>query len=212
MKIRFILITFPLLIVFQVFFCNKVIESCSSQFIERNIHDLPSRRVGLLLGTSKFLKNGSINLYYKYRVAGAIKLFRSGKVKIVIVSGDNSSKNYDEPSMMRSDLIKGGIPASRIFCDYAGFSTIDSVLRAKLIFDAKEIIVISQKFHVERAIYIGNRSGMQVVGYAVQDVPQRYDKNMGLRELLARVKAVAEICLFQKSPRFLGDKISLNVL
>ena len=136
--------------VFTVFFCNKIIEE------NAKIYPLgfKNTEVALVLGTAKILENGKVNLFFKYRIQKAVELYDSGKIKFFVVSGDNGSKEYDEPRLMKNELIKAGIPATRIFCDYAGFSTIDSVLRMKLIFQQTTFYIISQKFHVDRALLL----------------------------------------------------------
>ena len=108
--------------------------------------------MGLLLGTGKFLKNGCKNLYFFNRIDATEQLYKSGKIQYILISGDNSTKNYSEPEDMQAELIKRGIPADKIVLDFAGFRTLDSVVRAKEIFGQNSFIIISQKFHNERAM------------------------------------------------------------
>lgn len=133
-----------------VFWANDEIKEKSKPFISSKIENLPNEKVGLLLGTSKTTKNGYKNWYFYHRITAAEELFKSGKIKYIIVSGDNSQKNYNEPEDMKQELISRGIPAERIYEDFAGFRTLDSVVRAKEIFGQESFIVISQKFHNER--------------------------------------------------------------
>ena len=126
----------------------------TSEKIYTQVNKIPPNKVGLLLGTSKYLSSGHINLYYKYRIEAVTKLYRSGKIKFILISGDNGSKSYNEPELMKQDLIENGIPTSKIFLDYAGFRTLDSVLRAQKIFGQNSFTVISQEFHNERALYL----------------------------------------------------------
>ena len=112
-----------------------------------SVNEAPHQKVGLLLGTSKYLSNGEVNQYYTYRIDAAVELFRAGKVNYILVSGDNSTKRYDEPTSMRDDLIAAGIPDSCIVLDYAGFRTWDSVVRCQAIFGQDSITIISQPFH-----------------------------------------------------------------
>jgi SanA protein len=116
-----------------LYYANNSIEKMS-EYCYDNLNNIPSRKVGLVLGTSKTLKNGRQNLYYKYRVDAAARLYKAGKVKYLLISGDNSRKEYDEPSTFKSDLIKRGVPAQRIYLDYAGFRTLDSMVRCKEVF------------------------------------------------------------------------------
>ena len=99
--------------------------------------------VGLVLGTAKILKNGRVNLYFTYRIRATLALYKSGKIAFVLVGGDNGNKNYDEPTDFKNELVKSGIPTNRIFLDYAGFRTLDSVVRGKKVFGQNKFIIIS---------------------------------------------------------------------
>ena len=171
--------------------------------------NIPKNKVGLLLGTSKFLRNGNINLYYRYRLDAAIKLYNSGKIEYIIISGDNSSKNYDEPTDFKNDLIKSGIPESKIFLDYAGFRTLDSVVRIKEIFGQNSVTIISQQFHNERAIYLAEHFNIKAFGFNAKGISGRYGLKVKLREYFARVKVFVDI-IFKVQPKFLGKKIKIE--
>lgn len=173
------------------------------------IEEIPSKKVGLLLGTWKFLPDGRQNLFYIYRIQATIKLYQAGKIKKVLISGDNSKQNYDEPTMMKDDLVAAGIPQTDITLDFAGFRTLDSVVRAKEVFGADDIIIISQKFHIIRAIVIGKFYGINAIWYEAQAVPNRLAPRMLIREPLARIKMWIDICT-RKQPRFLGKKENIQ--
>lgn len=145
-----------ILLLIGIYGSNKLVEKTTADKIYDNTTKIPHNKVGLFLGTAKYVSNGQINLYYKYRIDAAVALFKAGKVKFILVSGDNSTKEYDEPSTIKKDLISKGIPANKIYLDYAGFRTLDSVVRCKEIFGQNNITIISQQFHNERAIYIVN--------------------------------------------------------
>ncbi|MCL4116174.1 UNVERIFIED_CONTAM: hypothetical protein GTU68_056019 [Idotea baltica] len=166
-------------------------------------------RVGLLLGTRKTLSNGNINLYYKYRIDATAELFHANKIDYVLVSGDNGNVKYDEPTDMKNDLIARGIPESKIYLDYAGFRTLDSVVRAKEIFGQTELTVISQQFHNERAICIANSKGINAIGFNATTVSRRYGLKVMVREVLARTKMVIDLCTGVQ-PKFLGEKINIT--
>ena len=210
MKILVFFIGVLLLVIVQIMFCNKLILETSKNKVFFQIDELPKYKTVLVLGTSKYLRNGRENLYFKYRIDKTIELFKSCEINTVIVSGDNGSSSYDEPTQMKLDLIKGGVPPSKIVCDYAGFRTLDSVVRAKLVFECDEIIIISQKFHLERALYLAKRNNINAVGLKAKDVPHWYNKKVNYRERLARVKAVCDVCFFNKKPKFLGEVISVK--
>jgi SanA protein len=117
-----------------IILAHILVEQTTKKRIFSSTKDIPKNHVALLLGTNKYVANGNINLYYKYRIDAAVELYKSGKINYIIVSGDNSRKKYNEPAQMRDDLIRKGVPESRIFLDYAGFRTLDSIVRSKEIF------------------------------------------------------------------------------
>ncbi len=170
---------------------------------------IPKNKVGLVLGTSKYLKNGDINLYFKYRIDATVELYKKGKIDFVLVSGDNSRKTYDEPNDFKKELIKRGIPGNKIFLDYAGFRTLDSVVRAKEIFRQTSITIISQKFHNERAIFLAEKHGIHAIGFNAKDVNIKHGILTKIREYFARTKAFLDIILGIK-PKFLGEKIIIE--
>ncbi|MCL8009169.1 vancomycin high temperature exclusion protein [Gelidibacter japonicus] len=173
------------------------------------INDLPKNKVGLLLGTSKYMAKGGINLYYAYRIDAAVALFKAGKIDYILVSGDNGSEYYDEPTTFKDDLIKRGIPEDRIVLDFAGFRTLDSVVRAKEVFGQDAFTIISQKFHNERAIYLAKNFKIDAIAFNAKDVGNLYGLRTRGREYLARVKASIDV-LFNVQPKFLGEKIQIE--
>jgi SanA protein len=166
-------------------------------------------KVGLLLGTSKNLKNGNKNDFFFNRIDATVQLFKSGKIKNVIISGDNSKKNYNEPLDMKVELVRNGIPDSVIYLDYAGFRTLDAVVRAKEIFGQSSYIVISQKFHNERAVYLARKYGIDAYGYNAKEVTAYKGFKTKLRELFARDKMFLDL-MFGVKPKFMGERIILR--
>jgi len=209
-KLAIAVIGFIMIFVLQILFCNKVIIETSKNKIYSQLYELPNIKTALVLGTSKYLINGRENLYFKNRIDRTVQLYKSGKINYIIVSGDNGSSSYDEPTLMKADLVKAGIPSSQIVCDYAGFRTLDSIIRAKVVFGCDEIVIISQKFHLERALYLAQRNNMKAFGLKAKDVPYWYNRSGYYREKLARVKAVYDVCFFNKQPKFLGEKINIK--
>ncbi len=171
--------------------------------------EIPKNKVGMVLGTSKFLKNGNVNLYFEYRIRATVKLYKAGKIEFVLVSGDNGNTKYDEPTDFKNELIARGIPKEKIFLDYAGFRTLDSVVRANKIFGQEKFTVISQKFHNDRAIYLANKKGLDVVGFNAQDVVSYGGLRTKVREVFARTKAFLDV-IFGVKPKFLGEKIAIQ--
>ena len=176
------------------------------------VDKLPSCKAALVLGWSPTVRNGRfINSLFVARMNKAAELYKSGKVKVLILSGDNGRTTYNEPQEMRRALLRRGIPDSAIFCDYAGFRTLDSVIRADAIFGQRKIIVVSQTFHCSRAIYLGRHHGVECYGFAADvRIPKSWLLRNTIRETLARVAAVGDIIL-GRHPKFYGKRIDLDL-
>lgn len=185
---------------------NYSIKKESSEFVSYNVADVPETKVALLLGTGKNLNNGMPNAYFYNRIKAASDLYKSGKIQYIIVSGDNSTKDYNEPEDMQMELTKQGIPQDKIILDHAGFRTLDSVVRAKDIFGQTKLVIISQKFHNERAVFLAKENGMEAFGYNAEDVNKYAGLKTNLREYLAKAKAYWDL-LFGVEPKFGGEKI-----
>lgn len=186
--------------------CDGLVRSYAGDKTFDTVEAIPHCKVGLLLGTAPITPEGEHNYYFDYRIEAAARLFQAGKIDYILVSGDNHDRDYDEPTCMRDSLVAHGVPADRIVLDYAGFRTLDSIVRAKKIFGQDSLTIISQKFHNERAIYLAKSSGISTLGYNARDVSRwsKYIKIHG-REYLARVKMFLDL-LTDKQPRFLGKK------
>ena len=188
--------------------CNEKVDKTAIGRTYFDITEVPYKKVGLLLGTSKYVAGRQENLYYHFRIDAALKLIKSGKIKYVIISGDNGRKEYNEPEMMRRDLIDSGVDSTTIYLDYAGFRTFDSMIRLKEIFSQSDVTIISQKFHNERALYIAYREGINAIGFNAKDVHANTGLKVQVREKLARVKLFIDY-LIDTEPKFLGEKITI---
>lgn len=209
-NIFILLVSCLLLITGLIYFSNKHVIKISKNKNTDKIDEIEPKNVGLLLGTGKFLANGNTNPYYYYRIEAAIELFNAGKIKHIIISGDNSRADYDEPELMRQDLIKNGIPDSCLSLDYAGFRTLDSIIRCKEIYNQEDFIIISQKFHNERALFIAEKKHLKAIAYNAKSPEMAHRRYNRFREYLARVNAVLDIYIFNTSPKFLGEKVNLG--
>ena len=174
-------------------------------FDSKTIAALPRLRAGVVLGCRKTLPNGLSNLYFTRRIASAAELYRAGKVDCFIVSGDNHVRTYDEATDMKNSLVAAGVPEAQIVCDYAGFRTLDTVVRAKKVFGLDSFVVVSQPDHVRRAVFTARGFGCDAYGYAAQDVNGRYSMKTTIREQLAKIAAVLDVIL-RRSPKFLGPR------
>ncbi len=173
-----------------------------------DVSAVPQTTVGLVFGTTDRV-NGNENPYFRYRIDAAVRVWKEGKLKTLIVSGDNRSRYYNEPEKMKQDLVQRGIPANRIVCDYAGLRTFDSVVRAKEIFGVTSILFISQRFQNERAVYIAKANGIDAYGFNAQDVESHIGMKTKIREIGARVKMWLDINFLDTRPIHLGEKIKL---
>lgn len=196
-------------LILVIFVCNIIISSTAEGQTYSNTDTVPANRVGLVLGTSNRLTNGSPNPYYTYRIDATIALYKARKIEFVLVSGDNGSIYYNEPNTIKKDLINGGIPEHVIFLDYAGFRTLDSMFRAKFVFGLDKVTVISQKFHNERAIYIAKQKGLKAIGFNAQDISTSQGLKVQIREYLARVKVFIDMVL-NTQPKFYGATIEIK--
>ena len=190
--------------------CYMTVKSSTEERIYDDIEEIPYNRVGLLLGTNPTLKNGKPNYYFTYRIRACASLYKAKKISKILISGDNCTKGYNEPESMKQALMKQGVPEKDIILDYAGFRTLDSIIRAREVFGQEKFTIISQQFHNERAVYLALANGMDVVAFNAKQIngTQTEFKTGYLREGFARIKMFIDIW-FGKQPKFLGEKITI---
>ena len=185
------------------------VSICSSKHIYSSTENIPYNDVALVLGTSKYRKDGTQNLYFKYRIEAAYKLYKEGKVKYILVSGDNRHIYYNEPLLMRNDLIKLGVLPEHIYTDFAGFRTLDSVLRANAVFEESNFTIVSQGFHNARAIFIARFKGLNAVAYNAYNVPFIHRVLQTPREMASRMLMIFDL-LTNKKAYFYGETIEIG--
>ncbi|WP_017732449.1 SanA/YdcF family protein [Nafulsella turpanensis] len=191
---------FVLLAIECVLIANLFVWSYTRQGIISDFTSIKHPQTVLLLGTNKELRNGEgANLYFTYRIDAVRELYRQGKVKKIIISGDNGRVGYNEPADMQNALLKKGVPASIIELDYAGFRTLDSVVRLKGHFKVKDALIVSQRFHIERALLLAWLYDIEAVGYPAEG---SMTVAMAARELLAKPKALLDVFVFNMQPRY----------
>lgn len=203
-RLLIILICLPIVV---VLYTNLSVYIFAKDQTFSSVQEIPKNEVGLLLGTAQYLKGGGVNPFFKYRIEAAVKLYNGGKIDFILVSGDNKHSSYNEPRDFKKALVKKGVPNEKIILDYAGFRTLDSVIRANKVFGQDSITIISQKFHNQRAIYIARKNNMVALGFNAkdpQDKPRVY-----IREYFAKTIAYFDI-LFDTAPKFLGDPIEIK--
>ncbi|MGV9272278.1 SanA/YdcF family protein [Streptomyces griseosporeus] len=167
----------------------------------RTVADVPRTGVAVVFGAG--LWQGEPSPYLAHRLDAAAELYRAGRVEVVLVTGDNSREDYDEPDAMRAYLTRHGVPDRRIVSDYAGFDTWDSCVRAKKIFGVDRAVLISQGFHIRRAVALCEAAGVASYGVGVDETHDTTWYYGGTREVFAAGKAALD-ALFRPDPRFLG--------
>lgn len=186
------------------------VENSTKENLFDSASDVPVCKVGLVLGTSHYLGNGSENLYFSYRIDAAVKLFESKKVRKFILSGDNRVNDYNEPKEMRKALMSRGIPDSCLVLDYAGLRTFDSMVRCKDIFGQDSVIVVSQQFHNARSVFIAKKIGLTAFGFNAQKVTTQKALKIKVREFFSRIKCVLDLYVFKTKPKHMGEKITIS--
>lgn len=193
---------FSLVLFFVI--CNVWVIMSTSERVYSNLEEVPTTDVALVLGTSKKFANGQPNAYFEHRMDAAARLYKEGKVKHLLLSGDNRTPYYNEPADMQKALEKRGVPARAITADKAGLRTLDSVVRSNLIFGKKEIIVVTQRFHSYRAVFIGQHHKINTYAYAAESRPLSASANLLIREFLARPMAVMDLYVLNSAPSETG--------
>ena len=186
--------------------CNAWVIMSTSHRVFTDIEEVPSIQTALVLGTSKKFANGEPNSYFEHRMDAAAELFKEGVIRHLLLSGDNRTPYYNEPADMQAALEGRGLPASAFSSDKAGLRTLDSVVRSNEVFGSDEILVVTQRFHAYRAVFIGQHYGINTYAYAAKSLPVETSANLLFREFLARPMAVIDLYILQKEPSELGKE------
>jgi SanA protein len=187
-----------------IFGAHWWIERTAGRYVIGQFNRLPHNQMGLVLGTSAFSKGHTHNPHFDNRMAAAAKLYRTGLVRHLILSGDNGTRGYDEPAQMQRALLAQGVPLAALTRDNAGFRTLDSVVRAKKVFGLHEATIITDRFHCYRAVFLARHFGLQAVAYPAAEVSVERSWKSRLREWLADVKACLDVYVLGTQPRALG--------
>ena len=189
--------------ILALFAADRRVEGYAAGRVYDDVQAVPAREFGLLPGTSRLVHGKYINTYFSNRIRAALELYRAGRIRKIIVSGDNGSTDYNETGEMARELIAQGVAPEDVLSDYAGFRTLDSVVRARNLFGATELTVISQEFHCERAIYLAARHGIDAIGFEADEVaPRAIRAKLAVREAFARVLAVLDAEVLKTKPHF----------
>lgn len=195
-----------LLVFAAVLLADVTCRSAAKCRVFRTVGEIPAREVALVLGTGKYTKQGRLNLHFKQRIEATAALYHAGKVRHLLVSGDNHVSTYDEPTDMRNALVEAGVPESAITRDYAGFRTLDSVVRAKNVFALEQYTIVTEEFHCPRALWIAQEHGLDAVAFAAPDPGFRWSAKVKARELLARTWCGLDLFVLDREPRFPGPR------
>lgn len=171
--------------------CETSVYSASKGRVYSDVDEIPHREVGLLLGTNPKGRRGGVNMFYNHRIDAAVELYEAGKVDRILISGAKKGSDYDEPQAMREALVARGVPDSILILDGQGFHTIESIVRAKEVYEVDSVTVISQEFHNRRSLYMAKHNGLDAIAFnAANTTILRWRVIMFLRERASRVKAV----------------------
>jgi SanA protein len=187
---------------------NSIILLKSRKYLYKDVNEVPECHTVIVLG-AMVSSSGTPSDYLQDRLDMAIGLYNSHKVSRFLLSGDHGQTTYDEVNAMKHYLLDHGIKTEDIFLDHAGFDTYSTMVRAGKVFLVKDVIIVSQEFHISRAVYIARSVGLNA--YGIQADKQHYAglRQLKIREVLARVKAFLEVT-FHKKPRFLGNQIPIT--
>lgn len=181
--------------------CNWWLISRATPHMTRDVNNVAKHEFAIVLGTSPGTK-GAPNIFFTNRIATTAALWRAGKVKRIIVTGDNRRKDYDEPTAMMNALAEQGVPESAILRDYAGLRTLDSMFRAASVFKITHAIIVTDDWHLPRSLFLAEHAGIEATGVSSRDVSWRHSPQTRIRETLSRVKAMLDIYLLDTKPRF----------
>jgi len=210
-RLRWKLVWFCLLIPLTPALINFWITQSAKQRIFNTPNAIPPNDVGLVLGASARVGGGYVNPHFRNRIEAAAKLYHAGKIKHLLLSGDNHVAGYDEPTDMKDALLELGVPRSAMTLDYAGFRTLDSIVRAKTVFGLNRLTIVTDDFHSQRALFISRSYGVDAVAFCSEPVPIEFSGSTRMREWFARVKAFLDIYALRTHPKFYGPKIEIIV-
>ena len=209
LKLTFIIfIIIGIITVSGVFMVNWFVKLSTKDKIIEDYSNIKDADAILILGC-EVKPDGSLSLMLKDRLDKGIELYKNGVATKVIVSGDHGREDYDEVNAMKKYMIQNEVPREDIFMDHAGFNTYDSMYRAKNIFNVNKCVVVTQKYHLYRSVYIGNALGMETYGVPAQNIKYVGQLRRDIREVLARDKDVVK-CIFKPQATYMGDTIPVS--
>jgi len=188
---------------------NIIVNNNAKDKLYTSTTTIPKNKVGVLLGTSKILDGGIKNSFFTYRLNATLALFNAKKIDFVVISSTYESEQNDNPKDFKDELLKKGIPENKIYLDYGGSRTLNSIFNIKEVYNQPSITIISQEFHNERAIYLAEYFGIKAIGFNAQDVTNRLGYKTQIREYFARVKIFIDI-IFKVQPKLVSKKVLIK--
>lgn len=207
-KLVIAIVTLIIVGIIAVFGINQYVKSVANKNIIQEVKNANKSDAILVLGC-QVMEDGSLSLMLKDRLDKAVELYKQGIAEKIIVSGDHGREEYDEVNAMKSYLIENEIPSENIFMDHAGFSTYESLYRAGYIFKVEKLTVVTQEYHLYRAVYIGNKLGIETYGVPATKTAYYGQTSREIREILARDKDFVK-CIFKSKPTYLGESIPVS--
>lgn len=208
-KVIIIFIIIGIMSSLTVLSINAYVKSISKANIIEDISKNDKEIDAIVVLGCQVREDGSLSLMLKDRLDKAIELYKNNASSKIIVSGDHGTEEYDEVNAMKKYLIENDIKSEDIFMDHAGFSTYETMYRAKYIFEAQKVVVVTQKYHLYRAVYIGNKLGIETYGVPAEKIDYYGQTGRDIREILARNKDFIK-CIFKPEPTYLGDTIPVS--
>ena len=188
-----------------------VIRAAAQDRIVDEATRVPFNEVGLVLGTSKFTHGNRPNLIFDHRMAAAAGLYHAGRVRSLLLSGNNDHHGYNEPADMKASLLTLGVPPEALIPDDAGYRTLDSVVRTKQVFGQSKVTIITDRFHAYRALFLAQHEGLDAVAFPSEDVELRSSIRAKLRECGADVKTCLDVWVLHTRPRVLGEPVAVHL-
>lgn len=206
-KIIKLLIYASLLGIIVILGINLLVKSQTDPVIFSKEKDTPGSKVAIIFGAG--INNNKPSKYLKDRLDAGIELYKNNKIDKILLSGDNGSDEHDELTVMKLYCYQHGVDTNKIYLDYAGFDSYSTLYRSKYIFNIDTAILVSQKYHLNRCINIGNKLGVKSYGFAADKGTYQGYKYASFREYFALVKSTIDLMIGRK-PHFLGEKININ--
>jgi len=202
MRFIFVFVVIPLVGLLAIYLINNRVQSQAALLFADSIMAIPvenPQRVAIVLG-AKVQENGEPSNALNDRIVTAVELYRAGRVKKILMSGDNPTENYDEPTAMKATAIKLGIPEGDIILDFAGRRTYDTCYRAREIFEVKKAVVVTQKFHLPRTLYLCNNLGVDSIGVTANRRRYEGEDYWAYREFFSTASAWFEVNIWAFKP------------